>query len=377
MALSALSPVLPEIEKHFSSSSGGEFWSKAILTVAGLAMLIAPFSGWIARRVGGPRRLMLVCYGTSLSVGIAGAYAPDLASLILSRFVVGIAGALLVTLAISLIGDRYEGRARNTRIGINLATGGALIAIVVPVAGLLSDAFGWRAAFGVHLLAVPFLVALLAAPNLATFRHNPTNTTVAIRGPVGPMLLCVTLALLCGAIALSIPIYMPFRAREIGVTGASITGLLFAIMASVSVLSSLCFGLVRAKLSVSLVLFVALSLWATGMVIVALGRTLPVLMLGAFVIGIGGGQTQPSIFSMVATISPSASLTRNNGLIKSFFYIGPFIATSLLGLLWDHDAARPRLLTLGGLSAAMAVCALIAATGLVERRQEKPCAQTN
>ena len=375
IALNALSPVLPEIEKHFSGEVGAEFWSKAILTVAGVAMLIAPFSGWLARRLGGPRCLMSACYVTVLVIGVAGAYAPNLASLILSRFVVGVAGALLVTLAISLIGDRYEGRARELRIGINLAIGGALIGLVVPIAGVLGDTFGWRAAFGIHLIAIPFLFAALGAPSLSSFRHNPSKTA-SVRGPVGPMLFCVTLGLLCGAIALSIPVYLPFRAREVGVKGASITGLLFTLMASFGVLSSFCFGLLRAKFSVSLILFVAFSLWAVGIVILAIGHTVPVLMLGAFIIGIGGGQSQPSIFSMVATVSPPPNLTRNNGMIKSVFYIGPFIATSLLGLLWHHEAARLSLLTLGGISVAMAICALIAATGLTEKWR-KPFARTN
>jgi MFS family permease len=362
LALSALSPVLPEIQEAFHSTPNAAFWTKAVVTVDGVAMIAAPFAGVAAARLGGPRRLMIACYILFLIAGVAGAFAPGLAGIILTRFLVGVAGAMLITMAITLIADNFEGRAREIRIGANHATGATLIGLLVPLSGWLGDFGGWRAAFAVHLVAVPFLLFVLASPELS---KPPMGRAPADSGPAsGQGLLRVLpmalLGLAGGSIALSVPIFLPFHLREIGVVSAATSGLMFTLVAGCSVLSSLSFGMLRRFMPAAAVFFLAFTLWAAGLATAGLGASLPVVIAGVVVIGLGGGLVQPSIFSLLAKMSAAEERARNNGVVKACFYGGPFIGTSLLQLLLGHYPAGVSLLALGVFAGALALGAMAA-----------------
>jgi MFS family permease len=362
LALSALSPVLPEIQQAFRTTPNAAFWTKAVVTVDGIAMLAAPFAGIAAARLGGPRRLMIACYLLFLVAGLGGAFMPGLTSLIFMRFLVGVAGAMLITLAITLIGENFEGRARELRIGANHATGALLIGLMVPLAGWLGDVSGWRAAFAVHLLAMPFLLCVLASPELSRPLHAPSTAPVSRAGWL-EVLPIALVGLVAGSIALSVPIFLPFHLREIGVKSAAVSGLMFMLVAGCSVLSSLSFGLLRRFMPRPAVFFLSFGLWAVGLATAGLAATLPIVAAGVIVIGFGGGLMQPSIFSLLATMSAPSVRARNNGILKACFYGGPFIGTSLLQLLLGHYPAGLSLLALGGLAAVLALGAFAALIG--------------
>jgi hypothetical protein len=60
----------------------------------------------------------------------------------------------------------------------------------------------------------------------------------------------------------------------------------------------------------------------------------------------------------VANMSTAASLARNNGLVKGFFYGSPLIGTTILQALLGHLPAATSLLALGGVAVALALAAL-------------------
>lgn len=346
LALSALSPVLPDIQATFATTPHIAFWTKAIVTIDGIAMIAAPFAGFAAQKFGGPRRLMILSYLLFLIAGLTGAAMPGLTGILITRFLVGIAGAMLMTMAITLIGDRYTGRARELRIGFNHATGATLIALMVMLSGWLGDSGGWRWAFAVHLIAIPFLICAIAAPELAQF-STVQHRGHAQREPLSRVLPVALIGLAGGSIALSVPIFLPFHLSEIGHDRALLAGTMFTLLAGVSVASSLTFGLLRQRIGGPGVFAIAFSLWAVGLATAGLGPNLATVAVGVILVGMGGGLVQPSIFSLLARTSDPRSLARNNGLVKGCFYGGPFIGTSLLHLLLGQYPAGVSLLALG------------------------------
>jgi MFS family permease len=358
LALSALSSVLPQIQAAYHDLPHAAYWTKAVVTIDGIAMAAAPFTGLVVRALGGPRRTLMACYTLFLVAGLSGALLSSLFAIIASRLLVGLAGATLMTLAITLIGDRYAGRSREFRIGINLAVTSLLIGILVPFAGWLGDRGGWRWAFAVHLLALPFLAFAFLARDLGQFRHQRQASS----GPpsaLAPMIPIALLAGVAGSIALSIPIFLPFHVREIGITRAAIAGSMFTLMAGASVVASASFGVLRRYRSTTAIFVIAFGLWAIGLAITGGAHTLPMVMVGALVIGCGGGLVQPCLFSIVANMSAPASLARNNGLVKGFFYGSPLIGTTILQALLGHLPAAVSLLALGGVAVALAIAALL------------------
>lgn len=356
LAMSALSPVLPKIKLAFGDMPDAALLAKATVMVVGIAMIVAsPATGWLVRRLG-PRRLLATCYALFLVAGVGGMALPSMEAIIASRLIVGAAAAVIVAMVISLIGTLYDGRARERRMGAVHGIGAALLAMLVPMAGWLGDYGGWRLAFLVHLVALPFLILALVSPDLDRAGGSDASPR-ADGGSLRPILGVAAVALLAGCITFSIPVFEPFRLVDIGVHSSAVAGMMFSITVGFSVLSSLAFGELRRLLSNPLLLCLAFSLWAAGLCIIATAMTIPTIASGMVLVGLGGGLVGPTIFSLVAVLSSDASRARNTGVTKGVYYAGPFLGPSLLHVIFPDAPASYSLFALASLAGTLAVCA--------------------
>ncbi|MBY8821020.1 MFS transporter [Sphingomonas colocasiae] len=361
LAMSALSPVLPKIQQAFGGTTDAAFMTKATVMVVGIAMIIAsPLSGALVRKLGA-RRLLAGCYTLFLVAGVAGMMLPTLPGIVATRLFVGAAAAVIVALAISLIGTLYEGRARERRIGAIHGLGAALLAMLVPTSGLLGDLGGWRMAFLVHLVALPFLILTLISPDLATIQKDPQHGARA-SSSIRPVLGIALVAILAGSITFSIPVFEPFRLVEIGVRSSAVAGAMFSITVGFSVASSLAFGELRRFAPNAILFLLAFGFWACGLTVVGFATTIQGVASGMVLIGLGGGLVGPTIFSLVASLSSDADRARNTGLVKGVYYAGPFLGPSALHLAFPHEPASTSLFALASLAGLLAVAACMMAT---------------
>lgn len=368
LAMSALSPVLPKIKLAFGDTADAALFAKATVMVVGIAMIAAsPATGWLARRLG-PRRLLAICYALFLIAGVGGTFLPSMEAIIASRLIVGAAAAVIVAMVISLIGTLYEGRARERRMGAVHGIGAALLAMLVPMAGWLGDYGGWRLAFLVHLVALPFLILALVSPDLDRAGGHDAGGQAGA-GSFRPILGVAAVALLVGCITFSIPVFEPFRLVDIGVRSSAVAGMMFSITVGFSVLSSLAFGELRRLLTNPLLLCLTFSLWAAGLCVIATATTIPTIASGMMLVGLGGGLVGPTIFSLVAALSDDASRARNTGVTKGVYYAGPFVGPSLLHVIFPDAPASYSLFALASLAGTLAVCASLVA---VRRRRIVP-----
>lgn len=361
LAMSALSPVLPKIKAAFGGTPDAAFMAKGTVMIVGIAMIIAsPLTGWLVRRFG-PRNLLAACYGLFMVAGVLGMALPSLEAIIATRLIVGGAAAVIVALAISLIGTLYEGRARERRIGAIHGIGAALLAMLIPLAGYLGDVGGWRMAFLVHLIALPFLALTFASPDLTSVRQTlaaPSRSGSSIR----PILGIGLVAILAGSITFSIPVFEPFRLVDIGVHSSTVAGMMFSITVGFSVASSLAFGELRRFLPNAVLFLFAFGFWATGLSIVATATTIPGIASGMMIVGLGGGLVGPTIFSLVTSLSSDADRARNTGIVKGVYYAGPFLGPSTLHFMFPDAPAAASLFALASLAGTLAVAACLMAT---------------
>mgnify|MGYP000109069570 CR=1 FL=1 len=152
-----VSPTLPVVAEHFSVT--GARASFVLSAYAAPGILSTPVFGVVADRYG--RRPVLVTglllYGVfGVSVGFAETFTQVLALRVLQ----GILGAsVLTTIALTLVGDRYEGPRRDATMGV--ATGvTALGAAVYPAIGGALAEISWNAPFFGYAVTIP--VAVLA-----------------------------------------------------------------------------------------------------------------------------------------------------------------------------------------------------------------------
>jgi DHA2 family multidrug resistance protein-like MFS transporter len=169
MDLTVLTLAVPSLMADLHPTSTELLW---IVDVYGF--LVAGFlitMGTLGDRIG-RRRLLLIGAGAFGSASVVAAFSTGPEMLIVSRAVLGIAGATLAPSTLSLIRNMFQDdQQRTIAIGIWVTSFSAGAAIGPLVGGLLLESFHWGSVF---LLAVPVMALLLAiGPRLLPEYKDP------------------------------------------------------------------------------------------------------------------------------------------------------------------------------------------------------------
>jgi MFS family permease len=364
VAMSTLSPALPKIEAHFANVPDADYLTKLTISAVGLGViLISPFTGTLVRLLG-RNRVLAGAYAALVIFGLAGMFLPTLPLIIASRFFAGGAGAVIVAMGLILIGDFYEGRPRERRMGASHAIGALLLAGLMPIAGFLAD-INWRLAFLVHLVALPMLLFALMSPDLrknhrAEAARAAATSTRSFR-PSRMVVLFMVLTLLAGGIAYSVQIFVPFHLKGIGANSAGLAGTMLGVSVLASVTTSFAYAEIRRWLSVPMVFVLVFIGWSAGLATVAATVTVTGTLIGMAAIGLAGGLVGPNIFTAVSALTADTERAHSVGIVKGVYYFGPFFGPTMLQILSLHDHPETALSALAIFSAGLAVVCLVAA----------------
>ncbi|MFI1192336.1 MFS transporter [Micromonospora sp. NPDC020750] len=158
ISLTGASVALPDIGRDLDAGLAGVQWvvNGYNATFASFMLAIGALADLFGRR-----RVYTVGLAIFAVAGLAGAFAGNIVLLGVARTLAGIGAAAAATSAAALLADAFQGPARarafslfGTAIGVGLAFGPS-------IAGLLIEAFGWRAVFAVPALAACVVLALV------------------------------------------------------------------------------------------------------------------------------------------------------------------------------------------------------------------------
>ena len=154
--VSSVAPAFPQVVDVFGVSQVQVGWVVTTYSLPGI--LTAPLAGVLADRWGRKRVLVptLVVFGLA---GGACALARSFPTLLALRALQGAGAAPLVGLAVTIIGDRYDGPARTTAIGYNATALNVGTAAYPAVGGALAG-LAWFWPFALPLLALPAAAAV-------------------------------------------------------------------------------------------------------------------------------------------------------------------------------------------------------------------------
>ncbi|WP_439498817.1 MFS transporter [Bosea sp. (in: a-proteobacteria)] len=363
MANATISPALPGLERLFADDPNAAMLTRLLVPAPSLSVAIcAPFIGLAADRIG--RRPLLLA-GVILFVvsGCAGLVLPDLPSIFLSRLVLGVAVALIMTAQTALIGDYFIGDERNalTSLQISARNFGGLIFILLA---------GWAAANSPRL---PFAIYGLAAAFLPLMwrvivdppRRSRAGGARPAEGAEGPrswralLLLLALLQAVTNMIFFVMPTQLSFFFEAKGLGGAALTGSALGVLMFSGGSVALLYPRIQ-RITGRLGIFaLGYGAMALGFLLLMLAPDARLVFGAAAAVGAGYALVSPSFVALALTLAPLRDRGLAGGVLTASVFIGQFCSPLLSTPLIASQGYSGLFLDSSLLLAAMAVTAVL------------------
>lgn len=362
-AIDTMGLALPGIRAHFAGRPHLDFLIQAIGSAAAFAFAASsPLTGRLIDAIG-YRAVYILSLLLFTAIGVAGAFAPSIELLVLSRGLIGIAVAGALTSGLTGI-SRLGAADRPRMLGLHAVVGSLGAMALFTVVGHLAE-LGWRPPFAIHLLGLALLPFAWRLPRHDTAPAGPRDATGTgwALGGVGPGLLLTTA--LAGIVMFSLPMLGPFYLIGIGVTQASLASIPLSVMALSAVVAASAYGAVFRRFGLAGSFVFGLLLMGGGLLVAGMAATLPVFTIGTAMVGASLCVVCPNISAAAIAGSaarPGRALGVTSAVLHGIPVAMPFI-TNLSG-----SASRPGPVFVGFGTA----CILLAAGYAVRARRARP-----
>lgn len=338
-----LAPLLPLIHSEFAQTPGVEILTPLTIAAPALTIaLISPLAGMLADRYGRKRLLVLILPVYALA-GTAPIFLDSLPLIVASRFALGAAEAVIMTICTTLIGDYFHGAQRERMLALQTVFTSVSAVVFVIVGGVLG-AQGWRTAF--WLYAVGFAFCPLAALLLWEPVSRGDGNAAAARTPMPWARLAplIVLTLLMAVGFYVVPSQGAFLLRAVGVSDPALAGAVNGGAQAAVFAGALSFRLFRRAFGFGVINAAGFVLSGAGLVGLGLAQSLPQIVGAAVVNGFGLGVLLPGLLSWIVGALGLSQRGRGAGAFTAAFFLGQF-ASPLIVLAASGPA--------GGLSAAI------------------------
>ncbi len=328
----AISPIMGDLTRIFPGTSALE---SQFLTI-GPNFAAIPFvflGGWIGTKLNNSKLTTWTC----LAYGICGAlffFVPNMITLIILSFLIGIAAGILSPLASAFIADLFNGEKRTAQYGYTSATLNLVLMACVIATGYLAK-INWRLPFIIYLL--PF-VPLFFAKGFAKYIKEPAQlrkdkeaaTPTKVHYKFSQQVNVKMLVRYCAyyffitLVIAAISLYIPFRYTDSSTAGDLTSVLFFGIMISGYTLNY-CLRVIKNKVAVVCILFIAagfalMTFWS-DVIIVGLG-----ILIATYFYGIA----QPYYYNKLSVASSRIALTLTLAWFASMDSIGNVVAPFII-----------------------------------------------
>ena len=328
--------VLPLMSEEFGV---GPAVISQIMTVSALAVaLTAPFTGVIAD-VLGRRFVIAIAIALLVVPGVMMGFSQSLEALLFWRFVQGLLLPPIFAVSVAYIGAEWPAGEATAVTGTFIAAtavggfGGRMITAA------LAEPVGWREALlaDAALTALCALVVIALLPRERSFVHGTTLATSLrqmmkhVRNPRLLATFGVGFGIMFNFLAAFT--YLGFRlaAPPFSLSTAAIGAVFVTYL--ISIVTAPFTGLLVSRLGRRRFGMIALSVWMCG-ILLTLAPSLPVIILGLFMITGSGFYVQVCCQSFVATNAREGNSSAV-GLYVTSFYIGGSFGGLIPGLLWS------------------------------------------
>ena len=328
MAGAAVAPALPALLDHFHDVPNAAWLVKLVLSMPALFIaLAAPFAGYIVDRWG-RKRILIVATGLYVVAGSAGFVLDSLAAILVSRALLGIGVAGIMTSTTTLIADYFTGDRRNLLMGLQgtwMALGGTLY---LSAGGLLGDV-SWRAPFLIYataILLIPLMMYALHEPS-ATKQEQANSATEPVGNLPIPIIAAAYFLGFSGMMMFYfLPVQLPFYLRELLGASATLAGFALAFLNLTNGVVSAFYRQVKMRLSHEAIFVVGLLVMGVGLGAVFFANSYPAILLAMAVFGAGFGLYFPNVTVWLVTNTPQPLRGRAVGGLTTSIFFGLFLS---------------------------------------------------
>jgi MFS family permease len=328
MSGATISASLPGIAARFADVENVALLSRLVLTLPAMFIaLFSPAAGFLVDRFG-RKPLLLASLALFAVAGASGLVLDTLPGLLVGRAVLGLAVGGIMTATTALVGDFFQGAARDRYMGLQQAFVGIGGTIFLTGGGFLAEAH-WRGPFVIYtvaILLVPAALAFLPEPR----RLRPAGPATGEGRLDGRRVALLALLFLAAAVNMiafyMIPTQLPFYLGELGFAAPSLAGTAIGAGQLVGVVSALTFAPLRRLLGIMGVFGLGFVSAGLSFLLLSSAESYGSVLAAMAVSGICMGTIMPNFAAAAMLLAPPALRGRISGLLVSSIFAGQFLS---------------------------------------------------
>lgn len=314
----AIVTTLPHFSTVFEGVENIEFLSRLMITFPSLAIaFLAPFLGHAVNRFGKKRAAITALFFFSL-FGSAGLYLETIYELLASRFLFGIAIAVLMIVSTSLIGDYFKDEARHKFMGLQsafMAFGGVFFLVG---GGFLSD-LSWRYPFGIYLVGL--IIIVFVSKFLI---ERDTSAVPEDEQIVHNLVPIYILAFLLMMIFYILPTQIPFLIINVFHASGTLAGEIISTAFIFNALGAMSFVFLKKRFNFSTIYMIGIGIIAVGFIFIGLIQNVYLFFVTSPIMGFGGGVLMTNVTAWMLSRAHHAKRVKSSSYLTSALFLGQF-----------------------------------------------------
>ncbi|OGH01941.1 MAG: hypothetical protein A2600_09440 [Candidatus Lambdaproteobacteria bacterium RIFOXYD1_FULL_56_27] len=333
MAGAIVTPSLPQMLTHFSEVPNSALLVRLVLTLPALFVGFgSPLAGWLLDRMGRRPILFfsLVLYGLG---GTAGFWTTDLYHLLVTRALLGLGVAGIMTSSSTLVADYFKGPLYFRFMGFQVMAM-ALGGVVFLVGGGLLAGIGWQFPFLVYLFAfvvLPLAVYLVQEPPKVG-DHNAAGEVLASM-PWSRTLPIYLLGFFSMVVFYLVPVQIPFLLTQTFQAPPAMIGFSVGSLTLTMGLLAPTFQRVKGRFASPAIFAYTFALLGLGLGLVSSTWSYPVVLAGLALAGMGLAYLFPNLNTVLVAVLPPTFRGRGMGLMSMAIFLGQFSSPILVSPL--------------------------------------------